>query len=143
MSFNYIIPIIIIIISNIVYHVTTKNIPKEANSFLSLAITYLVGMVMAIAMYCLTSKPSKILTDVNKLNWTSCILGLAILGVEIGYLYMYRVGWNISKGSLIANVSLAMLLIIIGVLLYKEHIGLYQIIGIMCCMVGLIFVNLK
>jgi drug/metabolite transporter (DMT)-like permease len=143
MSLNYIIPIIIIIISNIVYHITTKNIPKEANSFLSLAITYLVGMVMAIAMYCLTSKPSKILTDVNKLNWTSYILGLAILGVEIGYLYMYRVGWNISKGSLIANVSLAILLIIIGVLLYKEHIGLYQIIGIVCCMVGLIFVNLK
>lgn len=143
MSFNYIIPIIIIIISNIVYHVTTKNIPKEANSFLSLAITYLVGMVIAIAMYCLTSKPSKILTDVNKLNWTSCILGLAILGVEIGYLYMYRVGWNISKGSLMANVSLAMLLIIIGVLFYKEHIGLYQIIGIVFCIVGLIFVNLK
>jgi EamA-like transporter family. len=143
MSFNYIIPIIIIIISNIVYHVTTKNIPKEANSFLSLAITYLVGMVIAIAMYCLTSKPSKILTDVNKLNWTSCILGLAILGVEIGYLYMYRVGWNISKGSLMANVSLAMLLIIIGVLFYKEHIGLYQIVGIVFCIVGLIFVNLK
>ena len=143
MSFNYFIPIIIIIISNIVYHLTAKNIPKETNSFLSLAITYLVGMVMAIAMYCLTSKPSKILTDVNKLNWTSYILGLAILGVEIGYLYMYRVGWNISKGSLVANVSLAMLLIIIGVLFYKEHIGLYQIVGIVCCIVGLIFVNLK
>lgn len=143
MSFNYIIPIIIIIISNIVYHLTAKNIPKEANSFLSLAITYLVGMVIAIAMYCLTSKPSKILTDVNKLNWTSCILGLAILGVEIGYLYMYRVGWNISKGSLVANVSLAMFLIIIGVLFYKEHIGLYQIVGILFCIVGLIFVNLK
>lgn len=143
MSFNYIIPIIIIIISNIVYHLTAKNIPKEANSFLSLAITYLVGMVIAIAMYCLTSKPSKILADVNKLNWTSCILGLAILGVEIGYLYMYRVGWNISKGSLVANVSLAMFLIIIGVLFYKEHIGLYQIVGILFCIVGLIFVNLK
>lgn len=143
MTFNYIIPIIIIIISNIVYHVTTKNIPKEANSLLSLAITYMVGMVMAIAMYCLTSKPSKIITDVNKLNWTSYILGLAILGVEIGYLYMYRVGWNISKGSLVANVSLAILLIIIGVLFYKEHIGLYQIVGIACCIVGLIFVNIK
>ncbi|EKQ53525.1 MAG: EamA-like transporter family [Clostridium sp. Maddingley MBC34-26] len=56
---------------------------------------------------------------------------------------MYRVGWNISKGSLIANVSLVMLLIIIGVLFYKEHIGLYKIVGIVCCIVGLIFVNLK
>lgn len=143
MSFKYIIPIVLIIISNIVYHVTTKNIPKEVNSFLSLAITYLTGMIIAVAMYCLTSKPYKILTDIHKLNWTSYIVGLAIVGVEIGYLYMYRLGWNISKGSLIANVSLAILLIIIGALFYKEHIGLYQIVGIAFCIVGLIFVNLK
>lgn len=143
MSFNYIMPIIIIIISNIVYHITTKNIPKEANTFLSLAITYLVGTIIAIGMYCLTSKPNRILIDINKLNWTSYILGLAIVGVEIGYLYMYRVGWNISKGSLVANTSLAILLIVIGVLFFKEHIGLYQVVGIVCCIAGLIFINIK
>lgn len=141
MSFNYIIPIVIIIMSNVVYHNTAKNIPKEANSFLSLAITYLVGGVITIAMYCLTSKPTKILTEIHKLDWTSYVLGLAIVGLEIGYMYMYRAGWDISKGSLIANILLAIVLIIIGILFYKEHIGLYQIIGIVCCMVGLIFIN--
>ncbi|WP_123054461.1 EamA family transporter [Clostridium sp. JN-1] len=143
MSFNYIVPIIIVITSNVIYHVTTKNIPKEANSFLSVSITYLVGMISALAIYCLTSKSSKILTDIHKLNWTSYVLGLAILGMEVGYIYMYRVGWNISKGSLIANISLAIFLVIIGALFYKEHIGLYQIIGIACCIVGLIFINLN
>lgn len=141
MSFNYIVPIVIIIMSNVVYHNTAKNIPKGANSFLSLAITYLVGVVITIVMYCLTSKPTKILTEIHKLNWTSYVLGLAIVGVEIGYMYMYRAGWYISKGSLIANILLAIVLIIIGILFYKEHIGLYQIIGIVCCMVGLIFIN--
>ena len=133
MSFNYIIPIVIIIISNVVYHITTKSIPKEVNSFLSLTVTYLTAAVVVLAMYFLTSKPNKILTDIHKLNWTSYIVGLAIVGVEIGFLYMYRLGWDISKGSLITSVSLAILLIIIGALFYKEHIGLYQIVGIAFC----------
>ncbi|AQR91970.1 EamA family transporter [Clostridium saccharobutylicum] len=141
MSFKYIIPIIIIIISNVVYHNTAKNIPKEANSFLSLAITYFVGVIIAIAMYCLTSKPSKILTEIHEINWTSYVLGISIVGVEIGYMYMYRAGWDISKGSLIANILVAIVLIIIGILFYKEHIGVYQIVGIICCIVGLIFIN--
>lgn len=143
MSFKYIIPIIIIIVSNVVYHVTTKNIPKEVNSFLSLAITYMTGMIVAVAMYCVTSKQNNILTDINKINWTSYVVGLTIVGVEMGFLYMYRLGWDISKGSLITSVSLAILLIIIGALFYKEHIGLYQIVGIVFCIVGLIFVNFK
>lgn len=143
MSFKYIIPIVVIIISNVVYHVTTKNIPKEANSFLSLTITYLTGTIVVFTMYFLTSKSNKILTDIHKLNWTSCVVGLAIIGVEMGFLYMYRLGWDISKGSLITSVSLAILLIIIGALFYKEHIGLFQIMGIAFCIVGLIFVNLK
>ncbi len=143
MSFNYIIPIVIIIISNVIYHITTKSIPKEVNSFLSLTVTYLTATVVVLAMYFLTSKQNKILTDIHKLNWTSYVVGLAIVGVEIGFLYMYRLGWDISKGSLITSVSLAILLIIIGALFYKEHIGLYQIVGIAFCLVGLIFVNLK
>lgn len=143
MSFSYFIPIIIIVISNIIYHTTTKNIPQEANSLLSLAITYLVSMIIAVLMYSITSKSNSILTDMHKINWTSYILGLAVVGVEIGYIYMYRVGWNISKGSLIASISLSILLIIIGILFYKEHIGLNQIVGMTCCIVGLIFLNLN
>ncbi|OPJ60147.1 EamA family transporter [Clostridium chromiireducens] len=142
MSLNYIVPIIIVIVSNIVYHITTKNIPKDANSFLSLAITYLASTVIAIAMYCLTSKPSRILMDIHKVNWTSYVLGLAIVGVEVGYIYMYRAGWDISRGSLVASISISILLIIVGILFYKEHIGMYQIIGIVCCIIGLTFINL-
>jgi drug/metabolite transporter (DMT)-like permease len=142
MTLSYVIPIIIVIISNVVYHITTKNIPKGANSFLSLAITYLCGVIITAVMYFITSKSSSVFEDMHKLNWSSYILGLAIVGLEIGYIYMYRAGWDISKGSLFANISLAILLIIIGVLFYKEHISLYQIAGIICCIAGLILVNM-
>lgn len=141
MQFNYFIPIIIVILSNVLYHITAKSIPQGVNSFLSLAVTYLCGLIIAIFMYCITSKSNNILGDIHELNWASYILGVAVLGVEIGYMYMYRVGWNVSQASLIANILLAVLLIIIGILFYKEQIGMYQIAGMGCCIVGLILVS--
>lgn len=143
MSFNYIIPIIIVIISNLIYHITAKNIPQGANSFLSLIITYLCATIIATAMYFITSKPSNVLEDFDKINWTSYVLGLAVTGVETGIIYMYKAGWNISRGSLVASISLAVLLIIIGAVFFKEHIGVSQVAGIVCCIIGLILINIR
>ncbi len=141
MSFNYIWPIILVVISNIVYHITTKNTPENANSFLSLTITYLVGVVVSTVLYFLTSKSNIIINDIHKLNWTSFVLGLAIIGLETGYIYMYRAGWNISKGSLTASISLAIALVFVGILFYKEEFGWQQIAGITFCIGGLILIN--
>ena len=44
-------------------------------------------------------------------------------------------------GSLVSNIALAVLLILIGVLLYKESINIQKIIGIGLCLTGLILIN--
>jgi uncharacterized membrane protein len=50
------------------------------------------------------------------------ILGIAIVGLEFGNIYMYKVGWNISIGSLVSNMlSLAVILIIVGVMYIKKR----------------------
>lgn len=68
-------------------------------------------------------------------------MGLAIVGLEFGYINLYRAGWNISTGSLVANVSLAIILIFVGVLLYHEQITRNQMIGIGLCLLGILFLN--
>ena len=72
-------------------------------------------------------------------NWTGAVLGLTIVGLEFGYITAYRAGWNISVGSLVANILLAV--IPVGLLLYKESITLNQCIGILLCIAGLVFIN--
>lgn len=77
----------------------------------------------------------------HNINWTSFGLGLAIVGLEFGYIQVYRAGWNVSIGFLVTNIGLAIVLIFVGLLLYKETISLNQIIEIFLCIAGIIFIN--
>lgn len=141
MKFTYYMPLLLVIVSNLVYHNINKNSSTTStNTFLSLAITYLVSALVAITAY-LIKRPS-IAKDLQDINWMSFALGVPIVGIEFGYILMYRYGWQISKGSLIASVILAVALLFIGLLFYKETISLIQFIGILFCIFGVILINL-
>lgn len=139
--FMYFFPIALIVASNVVYNVCQKSTPQGANPFSALLITYLTAAVLTLAAFPFYKSDKGFFQSFNELNWTSFALGIAIVGLEVGYLLAYRVGWNITVGSLVANIILAILLIPIGVLFYKEGFALNQIIGVVFCMVGLILIN--
>ena len=139
--FLYIFSIVLIVASNIVYNICQKSIPQKANPFSALLITYLTATIITVIALFL-SKPEKgLINSFKDLNWTSIILGFSIVGLESGYLLAYRAGWNISVGSLVANIILAVLLIPIGIILFKEGFELNKIIGAAFCIVGLIIIN--
>lgn len=69
------------------------------------------------------------------------MLGVAIVGLEFGYIMAYRAGWNISVGSLVANIILAIVLIPVGIFFYKEGFDLNKVFGVILCLAGLILIN--
>jgi len=127
--------------SNIVYNVCQKSTPQNANPFSALLITYLTAAILTLIVSFFYRSDKGFFQSFNELNWTSVVLGGAIVGLELGYLLAYRAGWNISVGSLVANIILALMLIPIGILFYKEGFAFNQIIGVVFCMVGLILIN--
>lgn len=138
---NYIWPILLVVASNVCYNICTKSTPANVQPFAVLTVTYFVSMVTAALLYFATSETKNLLTDWENLNWTSFVLGIAIVGLEVGFIQMYRAGWNISIGSLVANIGLALVLIFVGLLIYNENISINQIIGIVLCIAGLLFIN--
>lgn len=139
--FMYIFPIVLIVVSNVVYNICQKSTPQTANPFSALLVTYLTAAVLTLIASLCYKTDRGFLHSFSELNWTSIALGVAIVGLEMGYLLAYRAGWNISVGSLVANICLAILLIPIGVLFYKEGFALAQIAGAAFCLVGLILIN--
>lgn len=135
------IPIIIVIVSNCFYHTIAKKTPSDANALLSLTITYGVAAISSFIMFFIGNHGASISDEVKKLNWTSFALGVVIIGLELGYILVYRAGWDVSRAPLIANTCLAVALIFIGFILFKEHITARQIIGIAICIVGLVVVS--
>lgn len=139
--FMYIFPIVLIVASNIVYNVCQKSTPQNVNPFSALLITYITAAILTLIASLFYKTDKGFLHSFTELNWTSVALGVAIIGLEFGYLLAYRAGWNISVGSLVANIILALLLIPIGILFYKEGFAVNQILGVVFCLVGLVLIN--
>lgn len=119
-----------------------KSMPSDVNPFAALMITYLVAAIISAIIFIYAVGPSNVGFEISKINWTSIILAIAIVGLEVGYVFVYRAGWSVSTASVVANIGLACVLIAVGYLLYRENVSLNQIIGIIVCMFGLILINL-
>ncbi len=109
----YLAPIFAVILSNVCYHMISKTVSGSVNQFLALTCTYGVSFLACGLMYLFTKKQS-LVQDAGDLRWSNFILGIIIIGIEGGYMLMYRSGWEVSKGSLIANLSVACILLVIG-----------------------------
>ena len=134
---NMIWPILVVVGSNTVYNIMTKSTPENVNPFISLALTYVVAAISCIIIFFTTAGDRNIISALSKTNFTAWILGVAIVGLEVGYIFIYRAGWRVSSASLVANISLAVILLVVGVVMYKESISIKQIIGVCMCGIGL------
>ena len=103
------------------YNICAKSVPDKLNSFAALTINYLVAAGLSLALFYLTSGGGKSLVqEMAKTNWAPVVMGLTVVGLELGYIFIYRAGWKVSVASLVANIALACLLVVVGILLYKE-----------------------
>ena len=131
-----------VILANTFYNICMKSMPADVNPFGALMVTYLVAAIISGLIFIFMVGPGNVGVEITKLNWTSIILALAIVGLEVGYVFVYRAGWTVSTASVVANIGLACVLLFVGYFLYRENVSLQQILGIIVCMVGLILINI-
>ena len=133
-------PILVVVIANTFYNICAMQTPDDADPFFSLVITYGVAMVISFLLFLFSSGDRSIVHAFRRLDWTSWVFGLCIVALEFGYINIYRAGWQVNVASLIANISLAVILLFVGVLLYRESISVKQLIGVGVCALGLILI---
>ena len=140
---SYIWPIALIVLSNTLYQICAKSVPEGMDPFASLTVTYLVGAVVSGLLYFLLGTNTNLLKEYSKLNWAPGVLGLVIVGLEAGYIFAFKAGWQVSTAQVVQAAILAGVLLFVGYLLYHEALTWNKILGIVICLVGLVFINLK
>jgi len=133
-------PVLVVVGANTIYNISTKSTPANVNAFASLAMTYVMAALSSVVLFFLTSDSKNLLAELAKTNWTAYALGVAIIGLEFGYICIYRAGWKIGVASLVANISLACVLLVVGYFFYKEVITLKQLLGMGVCAIGLMLI---
>lgn len=138
---GYVWPILLVIGANCLYNISTKAVPAGVDSFAALCVTYALAALLSLGAFVFTCPGKSVLAELAKCNWTSVLLSIAIVALEFGYINVYRAGWKISIGSLVANIGLACVLLLLGVVVYKETITIRQLAGMLICIVGLVLIS--
>ena len=131
------------IVATVGYHLVLKVTPANVNPILSLAATYLVVAVVLSTVYLLTPTATPAREAVKLLNWTVIALSAAIIFLDVGFLMLYRSGFDVSLGQLVTQSAAALLLLGLGVVLFRERLSLANLAGIALCVVGLWLINRK
>ena len=136
-------PVLLIVSANLIYQNSLKAMPNQINTFFGLTLAYMIATILSVTIFFISGNSEPIQMQMKNLNWAPLALGGAIVLLEYGFVMLYRVGWSISVGPLVCNIILAILLIIIGFVFYREYITLAKLAGIGLCLVGLVLITKK
>lgn len=135
-------PLLLVVASNVTYQLLCKSTPASLNPFTGLFASYGVSCLLCFVLM-LATKQEGIGEELRQIRPLNLILGMVIIGVEGGYLLMYRNGWQVSKGPLAAYICAAVVLLVIGAVFYREGLSPQKLAGMGLCLAGIFLINLK
>ncbi len=126
----------IAITSVVTYQLCMKTIPQDLNPISALV------TIFSTALVCTLITARFVPVDVSswsfaEFSWTAVFVGVAIVGVELGYLLMYRTGWPLAAAPLVVMGSAAVVLTPIGFLVFRQPWSSRYVIGLALCLYGL------
>ena len=140
---SHFLPIAMIIFGGALYHVAQKSVPRAVNPFAAIIIAYAIGISLGVVGLAFDRGGGSLLDSVKDSNWAVVAIGAGALIIEVGFLLAYRAGWNLSTASVITTVCVAVILIPVGMFVFKEHLSLRSAAGIACCLLGLYLITKK
>ena len=131
------------ICSSALYHFSAKSTPANVNFSVSLVVTYSVALGIVLLSTFFFPIKNGLAFELKQLNWASVLLAIAIVGIEFGFLLVYRSGWNLGIAAVLVNVAASLILLPVAIILFKDKISWVNVLGIIVCFIGLIMLNWK
>ena len=132
---------IIVVVANVLYDVVAKSVPEDINTFVGLMITHFTLIIVNGAIYFAGNGFNDFTNQFSMINWAVIVFALTMVGLDAGYILLYRAGWNISLGTLVCNISLAIAMLIIGGTAFNEIVTGLQIVSVIVCAAGLVLIS--
>jgi multidrug transporter EmrE-like cation transporter len=129
--------LLLAIVASVGYHLVLKVTPSAVNPLLSLAVTYAIGAAAFLGCYALVPDTPPIRDAVRLVNWTAPGLAITVIAIDVAFLLLYRSGFEVALGLNITQAAAALILVAIGVFVFREKITAVNVAGIVLCIVGL------
>jgi len=127
---------LIVISSVATYHVFIKSVPHDLNPISALVTFYVTALICTLiaAKFVPVATPD---WSMAEFSWAAAIVGVAIVGIELGFLLMYRSGWHMSVAPLVTMGAATVLLAPIAVFVFRQPFSARYFFGLALCLYGL------
>ena len=130
-------PIALVVAGNIAYHVGLKGMPSGIHPLSPLVVLFATSAVATLVFRLATDRGASLREEIALAGWRPYVVGIAIVAIELGFLLAYRAGWKISTAVVTANILVAIALLAVGALAFREPVTLSRLAGIVTCLAGL------
>ncbi|MEZ4376689.1 MAG: hypothetical protein R3B35_00230 [Gemmatimonadales bacterium] len=129
--------ILLVIAGNVIYHLGQRAIPRDADPVVATLGAYVVAIVVTLVTVPFLAAEGAVRGGWRALNASTLAVGAGIVAIELGFLLAYRAGWRLSTASITANATVALVLVGVGAVVYREALTPGRLTGIGLCVVGL------
>jgi uncharacterized membrane protein len=136
----YYFSISLVIISNIFYSFFESIIPGDVNPVIALCSMYTGGFLIVLPFYIKNRNKYKVRK--NHFEFRVVLFALANMLTDLGFLLAFRLGWKLGTFNIISNISVLIILTILGIFIYKEKLTTMNLFGIILGIIGLYLLNI-
>lgn len=133
------ISVALILGGGVLYHLCQKATPAALDPFLALCISF--GLASLTCMGICLGRHGLSAAQLHRVNWASIALALALVGIESGYLIGYRYGLKLNITSFACNTAIALVLLGVGTVIYRESFTVRSASGFVLCLIGLLLLR--
>ncbi len=131
------------IVGAVGYQYFVKRVPGPLNPIVSVIGMYVVVLAISVMLLLLFPAEGGLRHQFRQLSWIQLALAVSVIRIELGFLLMYRYGWNLSTGNLVTGVFVNIILIGLGVTLLGEKASLVNAIGIALSVLGVALISYR
>jgi drug/metabolite transporter (DMT)-like permease len=131
------------ILGGLGYQFFIKRVPSTLNPLVNVISIYLAVIVLCITLLPLFPLEGGLRNHLKQLSWLQLALAVSVAMIELGFLLMYRYGWNLSTGNLITGVFINVALVVIGVGLLSEKLSPINLFGIALSIAGVALISYR
>jgi drug/metabolite transporter (DMT)-like permease len=125
--------VLLVVVSLVAYQLAQRALPADASPWWTLTAVYVIATALSsIAAIGARHGGQRVL------SLPSFVLGISVVGIELGYLLAYRQGVRVGTVGLTASTSAAVVLSVVGARFFGEHVTWRTALGIAACAIGLL-----
>jgi drug/metabolite transporter (DMT)-like permease len=133
----------IAILGAVGYQYFVKRVPAGINPVVSVIGTYIAVLILGITLLPFFRAEGGLSKHIKQLSWIQLAVAASIFMLELGFLLMYRYGWDLGTGNLVTSVIINIILLILGVTVLNEMLIPLNMIGVVTCIIGVVLVSYR